>query len=207
VRITDTGQLICGTENAVLSIDLSTMQRNWTITSAEMLPASAAWLFGDRLLLLSTDRQLWLASATTGRVRGTPLEAPRSRLENSREIDAFTTTANADGAFAVTTYQGIVIFGADGELQGIDGLGAIDTMLPPRPAEDRAIAIETVAEGRGSDGMMQFQVYSLENTAGMLVHRQSLQLPARPQGMELMDGKVAISAGSGTVVLEAPAGK
>lgn len=207
VRLTDAGALICGTDNAVLSIDLATTQRNWTITSAEMLPAAAAWIFGDRLLMLSADRELWLASLSTGRVRSGSLEAPRSRLESTREVAAFTTTANADGPFAVTTYHGLMIFNADGELHGIDGLGAVDTMLPPLPAEDRALALETVAEGRGADGLLQFHLYALDNKTGALSGRHALSLATRPQAAAIIDGKFAVSAGSATIVIEAPPAK
>jgi hypothetical protein len=156
---------------------------------------------------MSGDRQLWLAAASTGRVRPQSLDAPRTRLESSREVDAFSVTANADGPFAVATFQGLMIFAPDGELQGIDGLGGIDTMLPPKPAEERAIAIETVSEGRGADGLLQFHMYALETSSAMMVGRQSVLLGARPLAIQLLDGRVAVTAGATTVVIGAPAKK
>lgn len=203
VKVTDNAQLICGTEDAVLSIDLHTGQRNWTLTGAEMMPTTAAWMFGDRLLLMSTDRQLYLASVSTGRIRPQPLEAPRSRLESSRQVEAFSAGPNPDGPFAVATFQGVMIFSPEGELQGIDGLGGIDSMLPPRPAEDRAIAIETVSEGRGAGGLLQFNVYALETSSAMMVGRQSVALGARPLAIQVIDSKIAITAGGDTLVINA----
>ncbi len=204
VRLTESGQLICGTEKSVVSLDVNSAQRNWTLASGEVLPAAAAWIFGDRLLLLSADRQLWLASVSTGRLRPQSLEAPRARMESSREVDAYLVSSNPDGPFAVATYQGVMIFSADGELQGIDGLGAIDTMLPPRPAEGRTVAIETTPDARTADGLMQFQMYLLESAGGMLESRHTVLLGARPNAMQLLDGKVVISAGTATMIIEAP---
>jgi hypothetical protein len=207
VRITDEGALICGLENKVVSLDLAGSQRNWTIENADVMPAAAAWVFGDRLLMMSTDRSLWLASVSTGRLNPRSLDAPRSHIENTRELEAFLTTGNPDGPFAVATQQGLMIFGPAGELDGVDGLGGVDSLIPPRPAEERAVTVETVADGRGADGLMQFRMQMLETGGGMLVGAQSLLLGARPVEMELMDGRVAVTAGAVTVIVEAPGGK
>lgn len=205
VRITESGQLICGADKAVVSIDPASSQRNWTILSPEIMPAVAAWMFGDRLLLLSTDRQLWLASASTGQVRPQSLDAPRNRLETSRQIDAFAVGPGLDGPFAVATYQGLMVFSADGEQLGNDGLGGLDSMLPPQPAEGRAITIETIAEGRADNGLMQFQLYPIQTPTGILEGRVLVNLGARPTAMHLLDGKILITAGASTIIIDAPA--
>lgn len=207
VRITESGQLICGADKSVISIDPATSQRNWMIRSPEVMPAIAAWVFGDRLLLLSSDRQLWLASLSTGQMRPQSLDAPRNRLETSRQIEAFAVGPSLDGPFAVATYQGLMTFSADGEQLGNDGLGGLDSMLPPRPAEGRAVTIETVAEGRGEDGLMQFQLYPIETPTGILEGRVMVNLGARPSAMQLLDGKILITAGASTVIIDAPAGR
>lgn len=207
VRVTGEGAIICGLENQVLSIDLASSQRNWTIDSVDVMPAAAAWVFGDRLLMMSPDRSLWLASVSTGRLNPKSLETPRSHTESTRDLDAFLTTGNVDGPFAVPTQQGIMIFGAEGQLQGVDGMGGIDTMLLPRAAEERAVAIETISEGRGESGLMQYRIHVMETGGGMLVDSRPVQLGARPMEAELLDGRIAVSAGAMTVVIEAPAPK
>jgi hypothetical protein len=169
------------------------------------MPAVAAWMFGDRLLLLSTDRQLWLASASTGQVRPQSLDAPRNRLETSRQIDAFAVGPGLDSPFAVATYQGLMVFSPDGEQLGNDGLGGLDSMLPPQPAEGRAITIETIAEGRADNGLMQFQLYPIQTPTGILEGRVLVNLGARPTAMHLLDGKILITAGASTIIIDAPA--
>ncbi len=204
VRLTDEGALVCGLESKVLSIDLTTSQRNWTIESPDVMPAAAAWIFGDRLLLMSTDRTLWLASVSSGRLNPKPLDAPRSHVESTRELDAYLTSGNPDGPFAVATQQGIMIFGPTGELDGVDGMGGLDTMILPRAAEDRAVAVETVSDGRGNEGLMQFSIHVLETGGGMLVDSRPVMLGARPMEVVLLDGKIVVTAGAVTVILEAP---
>lgn len=204
VKITDNARLICGTEDAVLSIDLHSGQRDWTIIGPEVMPTAAAWIFGDRLLLLSADRELHLASVSTGRVRPQALEAPRTRLESSRSVAAFSVGPNPDGAFAVSTFQGIMVFSPEGDLRGIDALGGIDSVLPPRPAEGRAIAIETASEGRDTGGLLRFNIYGFETGSAMMDGREAVSLGARPIVVQLIDSKIAITAGADTVVVNAP---
>lgn len=204
VKVTDSARLICGTEDAVLSIDLHSGRRDWTIVGPEVMPTTAAWLFGDRLLLMSADRQLYLASVSTGRLRPQALEAPHTRLESSRSVSAYSVGPNPDGGFAVSTYQGVMIFAQDGELRGIDGLGGIDNMLPPRPAEGHAITIETASEGRGPSGLLRFNTYALETGSAMLTGQRAVALGARPLSFQIIDSKIAITAGGDTVVVNAP---
>ncbi|MFN7021334.1 MAG: hypothetical protein ACK4WH_08425, partial [Phycisphaerales bacterium] len=207
VRIIDEGvggSLICGLENRVVSIDLTSNQRNWTIESAEVMPAAAAWVFGDRLLLMSTDRTMWLASASSGRLNPKPLETPRSHVQDTRQLSAYLTTSNPDGPFAVATQQGIMIFGPGGELDGIDGLGGVGTLIPPLPGHDRVVTIETTSSGRAEDGSMQYALRMFESGGAMLVFNHSILLGTRPSAMSVMDGKIAITAGAVTVVLDAP---
>lgn len=201
------GSLILGLENAVVSLDLATSQRNWTISNPDAMPAVASWVFGDRLLMLSGDRSLWLASLSSGRLGQRPLEAARSHIETTRDVEAYLTTSNLNGPFAVATHQGIMIFSATGELQGVDGLGGIDAMLTPRPTEDRAVAIETVSDGRAGEGLMRFTMHAMETTSAMLVDSHAVILGARPLEMEVLDGKIAVTAGGVTVIIPAPARK
>ena len=77
----------------------------------------------------------------------------------------------------------------------------------PHPAEGRALTIETVADGRMPDGMMVFSVHALDiggKTGASLIDSRPVQLGARPATMALMDDRVAITAGSVTIVLPAP---
>lgn len=210
VGFAESGALVACLDSAVVCMDIATGQPNWTITSPDIMPATAMWLFGDHAVLLDPNRTMWLASISTGRLRQAPLEVPRTHVEATAAVDAFPLSGTQGSGFAIATQQGLAIFGADGTLAGVDGMDGATNMIKPRPADGRAVTIETVAEGRSSDGMMMFSLHALDVQPGSgatLVDSRPILLGARPTATALMDGRVAVTAGSVTVVLQAPVGK
>lgn len=207
VRLTGSGTVIAGLDNAVICLELMTAQVNWSIARTELTPVTAAWVFGDELVMLSPDRNLWLASATTGRMLPRPLDLPRPHVDSARSIEVFPLSAIPGSGFGVATQQGVAVFSAEGALTGVDGMGGVTAMVPPRPAEGRAVTIETVAEGRTNDGLMMFSMHAVDTRGGALAESRPVLLGARPLAMQLIDGHIVVTAGSVTFVLDAPAPK
>lgn len=207
VRLTDTGAAIIGLDSAIASIDLATAQTNWTITEPKVVPAVAAWLVGDRLVLLSPDRLAFVASASTGRLREASLELPRTHVDSTRVLDVVALGATPSSNFAIVGQQGAAVFSPDGALLGLDAFGGGTSMLPPKPAEGRLVAIETVSEGRTTDGLMMFSIHGLDPAQVSLIDTRAVVMGARPTTLRLVDGHVALTAGNITLLLDAPAKK
>ncbi len=202
------GALIAALDNAVVCIDIASARPNWTISTPEAMPVSAMWIFGDQLVMADQSRNIYLASISTGRMRPAALEVPRSHLDLTQTLEAFPLSPAAGAGFGVSTQQGLALFGPDGALTGVDGLNGASTMLRPRPADGRALTVETVADGRTADGLMLFTIHALDvagATGASLIDSRPVLLGARPTTMSLMDDRVAISAGNTTVILHAPA--
>lgn len=198
--------VIAALDAAVVSIDLANAQPNWTIQTPELMPVSAMWTFGDQLVLMSSDRVLWLGSLSSGRVRPAPLEIAPQRMNMAQTIDAFPLSSLPGSGFAVSTNQGLVIFAADGTMLGSDGFDGGTSMVRPQPAQGRAVTIETIADGRTGDGMMLFSLHALDVSdrgSAAVVDSRSVLLGARPTSMTLLDGRVAVTAGNVTVVMRA----
>jgi outer membrane protein assembly factor BamB len=202
LRLTGPGTLIAGLETVVLSLDLATAQANWVISDYRLASNRDAWIFDDRLYLLDRERHLWLASVSEGRMRPEPLEAPRSRLGGIREIRAF---ALDDDTTAFSSYQGVLLYANDGALKGIDAIGGFDAVLPPVPAEDRLVTISSMPENRRPDGELVYSLHLLDTTSAMLLQTVPIILGAPPRTILLLDGRIAITAGGTTVILQAPA--
>lgn len=210
VGFTDMGALIAAMDSSVVCYDLVTAQPNWTINHPDAMPVSAMWIFGDQLVLADQSRTLWLASISTGRLRPAALDVPRSHVDLSQTMDAFPIAAGTGSGFGIATQQGLVLFGPDGVLTGVDGMDGASSMIRPRPADGRAMTIETIADGRASDGMMMFTLHALDvagATGAALLDSRPVLLGARPSAMTLLDERVVVSAGNMTVVLKAPPGK
>lgn len=205
VRLTETGAAIVGLDSAIASIDLSTAQTNWTITEPKVVPTLAAWLIGDQLALMAQDRQVFLASASSGRLREAALELPRTHVDSTRVLDVLALGASPSSNLAIVGQQGAAVFSPEGTLLGLDAFGGGTSMLPPRPADGRLVALETVSEGRTTDGLMMFNMHGLEPTQASLLDTRAVVMGARPTTMRLMDDRVAVTAGNVTLILNAPA--
>lgn len=251
VRLLSPTNALVGSETSVVSIDLTSGQANWTITRADIQPVSGAWIIpggtgmpanaaggaaaaaggavggagaganGDTLVLLGPDRNLYVASAASGRVRDAALELPRPMIDSTRFIDVFASGGN-DGGFAVSTQQGLALYAGDASLIGTDAGRGSGQMLMPRPAIGRAVTVETTSEGRAGDGLMTYTLSAMELPTGgpagggggagaaggpRLLETRGLALGAKPTSLQLLDGRIAVTAGASTIVLRAPAAK
>ncbi len=205
VRSTPDGStVLLGVDRAVVCLDLGSGRANWVLTTPELVPASQAWIAGDRVILVSPDRTLWQASLSTGRLRPQPLDAPRTHVESIRPLEAFAAAASEAADLVISTGQGMIVFGPQGELRGVDAMGGFESMLPPRPAQGRAVTIETIADSRTPEGLMVFQIHQFETATAMLVDSKSIELGSHPMSMALLDGRIVISGGGITIVLAAP---
>jgi hypothetical protein len=180
------------------------------------MPAVMAWPIGDTMILQAPDRSLWQLALGSGQIGAEALDGPRTHLEGSRPLSVRPisnsaagapggTTAKAGGAFAVCSFQGLMIYGPDGTLRGVDALGGFESVIAPQLGDGRAITVETVSEGPTTDGQMVFNLYAMETQGARMIETTPITLGARPSSLTLMDGRIILSAGGATVVIEAPA--
>lgn len=233
IRIADSGDLIAGCEQAIVSTDLERVQTNWVLSDHHVSKSRDAWIFGDSLFLLDHERELWLISASSGELSKQALEAPRAHLGGPRPIQAFalrpatppvppapgvpgavqtpppaaTTSKSPITLAAFSTYQGVVIYSLDGVLQGIDGIGGFDGLLPPVPAHSNLITITTMPDGRRGDGELIYTFHYLDTTTAMVRDSIPILLGSPPRSMMLMDNKLILTAGGTSLILNAPASK
>ena len=199
------GGVIVAYEHSIASIDLVSGRLNWTFTHNDALPATTGWVVGETLVLQGPDRALWRVPLSSGAAPDVPLDGPRTHLEGLRPIAVLPMTGNAQTDWAVSTFQGLVIYGSDGTLKGVDALGGFEAVLPPAIAQGRAVTIETVSEGPTPAGQMVFNLYAMDTAGARIIEQTPVELGARPSVIRILDGRVLLSAGGVTVVLNAPA--
>lgn len=245
IRLTDSGDLIAGCDQAVVSTDLSRVQTNWVLSDHRVVNSRDAWVFGDTLFLLDRDRELWTLTTTSGELSKEALAAPRAHLGGLRAIQAYsipqsTKIAAAPPAppvnpaappeppappvlpvpapppapaiaaappaanVAFTTFQGVMIYGLDGSFKGIDAVGGFDGLVPPLPSESSLVTITTMPDGRRGDGELIYTLHYLDTTTAILQESVPIVLGAPPRSFTLMDGRLILTAGGTTLVLQSP---
>lgn len=219
--------LIIALTGEMMAVDPQTGTTTWVIPGGPAFESVDAWVFGERLLVLDGQRDLWLVSLASGRVGDAPLDT-LSRLTDAWPIEAVAVPGHDESPhIAFLTSRGVVVFdvGAPGtpprgRLVGIDAL-ARDTgaggfpdgagatpLVAPAMAQDRVFTVETWAT-RLPDGRPAYTLHSLDSTSGRLEgSTHQLVLYDAPQRLALLDGRVLLTAGSAggiTLVYAAPA--
>jgi hypothetical protein len=194
VRETDDGIAVVGTDRGIYGFELTDGSRRWLIDEP-VQRTEEAWSFPGRLIVMDSASQLWQIETETGELSRSPLDS-RGRLQkDSGEIEVV-----AAGDHAVMALpRGLVIFDRRGELTGLDQRDGL-TRLGPRAFSQRyAVALDP----HGFEPRL-YELRLLELETGRLRQSQRLELPTRPQRVDLIDGRILISAGTGTLVIDAP---
>lgn len=202
VRVLNDGRCIVGLEYRVLSLDLAEGRVEWVMADPLIEGTLDAWVWGDRLFLLSGERALLLGSVSTGRLRASALET-RGRMDAASRLDWH--NLGERGVFAGS--RGVVVIGEDASVVGMDALGSDDSLLPAVAASDVLVTLDARAR-RGPDGASEYDLHFLDLMSGRLVGHERLLLDGLPDAIAVLDGVVLISSGSSTSVLRTkpPAG-
>lgn len=198
IRLTPQSLLIAALDDRLIAWDAATGSVNWMMTDPGARRGLDAWTFDDRLFLLDTDRQLWLASLASGRTLAGPLKG-RERM--GERLSIFAAAAGPNVLF--TTERGFLLYNAAGELIGADGGDARAQLLPTVAAESLLVTMGSqryeLADGRWAARLMLFAPQT-----GKLLKAHEIVLNEDPADVALLDGAIVITAGSSTVVLPAP---
>ncbi len=204
VMLSEAGSAIAGTDVGVVSVDAAHGQANWALFDGALRASLGAWMVGDHMFVLGSDRQLWAVSIRDGKARSPSVAMPPEQLDESQPLYvAKVKGPKGQDALAFSTLRGIAVVGSDGAMLGMDALGGLDALIPALPGEGVLVTSETIATGHEPDGMMIFNLHVLDASSARVKQSKTIALGARPRRMALLDGRVAITAGSTTVILQA----
>ncbi|MCW5754892.1 MAG: PQQ-binding-like beta-propeller repeat protein [Phycisphaeraceae bacterium] len=185
VRIGPRGEVIVGTSGGVLGLSLVHGQVLWA-TSAEMFAGSLdAWVLGEHVYVLTSDRNLHRGEAASGGFSGSSLML-RDTLETGSRIDI----RGMSGAAIVTSSRGMAAIDDDGRCIGADGLGADTEVATPAMAEGVVVMVDRFA---GSDGAHRLML--LDVTGRLTAPPTRVRLGGVPERVVVLDDWVVLDAG------------
>jgi outer membrane protein assembly factor BamB len=213
MRTTSRGDLVLGAGGTIVAInaaDLETGKPAWTLTGHRAADAWEAWLLDDRLFLLGDDRTLWEVPASSGLAPAKPIDV-QGRLD-SRTAIAVWQTANGTVAFA--TGRGLALIDGKGSLMGADAVNASEGTVMPAvieggallltPSPQRQSGMMMMGEGNGGSSA-PWNLYRLDTAGAQMLSMTPVAFATPPLRMAVIDGRIAVSTSSGTVVIDAPA--
>jgi outer membrane protein assembly factor BamB len=218
LRALDGGAVIVGFDEAIVSVDIERGQTNWVVDDRRVTESREAWVVGDRAFVQDAGGSLWVLAVPNGRLHPQQVRLPPEFRDGYSRLYAAalahpgragTPSGEAGAAdravIAFSTLAGVVLVSADGEVVAADAIPGNDTVVPPVPAEGLMVTVESDPAGYTQDGMMVFNMHAMEVATGRLTETKGIVLGARPSRIMLMDGRIAITAGSATVLVRAPA--
>lgn len=199
LRVTNDHQLAVGLDRGVICLDLAESQVRWMLSDEPTVQSIDAWALDDTLFVLDQSLRLWRIDVPSGRLIRPDLET-RARLGNRTGIQV----RSIDGLIAFASASGMVVYDESGDLIGIDVFDSIGALVPSEHGRDMMAMIDT-APVPSPDGFGSYMLYLMANDSGRLLGQFPVRTHAAPESVTLLDGKVLISAGEATLVIDAPA--
>ncbi len=202
VRATRSGDVIVGTDRAVTSVNLVEGRVNWTSGDIDLAGTLDAWVFGDRVILLTLERRLVSLDVVNGR-------PDHDQLDVRQRIRGLSPTRAHDlgGPVALASARGIVVIGPDGALLGVDALNTDSELIPAAAAEGVLVTVEHKPLRRAGQPSAELHILSVESAR--LLASAPIRVPEgvdpRPRSIGLMEGRILLGYTGVTMVVEAPA--
>ncbi len=197
LRIGDSRHLIAGLDRGLVCLDLNESQVRWMLSEDPALSSVDAWVFDDQLLVLDQNRSLWRVDIPSGRLIRPEMES-RGRLTDRTGIQA----ELVHGNMVFTSGSGMLIYDTHGELVGIDVFDTVG-MLVPSEAGQSITAVVDSSPIQSPDGLSSYLLYLIANESGRLIASYPIRAHATPEVVRLLDGKILISAGEATLIVNA----
>jgi len=206
------GLAVVGFEDSIIAIDPADGQVRWKLTGANAAGSIEAWPLStdpsdDRLVIYGSNDVLWLVRVKD--IDAQPVALPGAdKLGDAtrrRAIDVPVNTVFAlEDAVGLASARGLIVFDAAGVGIGRD-------IMPDR--DDKLLALghrvaaflDSTPASKPESGEVASHAYTLRllNLPGAAVaSERSVVLFDQPSEMSLLDGKIAISAGPVTLVID-----
>lgn len=202
VRMAPEGPAIIGLDRGIVSLDVFRKSIRWRAEARQVQETLAAWALPGRVIVRRDDGRLWQVRTADGFVRLEPLDT-RDRLEsNYRRVSI---TALGDTA-ALATERGLALYSREGALLGLDFRETSGSILVGGWGENFVATLDRGGEN-DLDGLNIHHLNVYETSTLRAVSRTGVTLgvaglDSRP--MAMMNGKVLVSTGSITTVIDMP---
>jgi outer membrane protein assembly factor BamB len=201
VSLAPEGFSIVGLNDAIVSLDAYRGRVRWRATARPLAVSLAAWTMPGRVIVRTDDTNLYQIDSADGAVREPALDT-RDRLAGGFGTIRFNALGNRA---AFSTSLGLAVFGPAGDLVGLDTNERDEETYCAAFGERYAVTITPSAQP-APDGQATLNLNVFDNDSLKIVTRVDITIGAQnePAPCALLDGKVLISTGAITTVIELP---
>lgn len=195
------GDVLLATSEGLLRVDPQTGTIRWNRAGAPGRQSLNGWVVGDSVFILdnTVELNLWRVSLADGAADGRP-------VDTRAKLDLPLTATATNTSLVLASPRGIAVLDHTGKLIGSDSLDAQGTIELPAVGQDIVIAIESSRRdfiGNTPDASLA-RLFFLETPGGRLLNADRVRLFDAPRSLSLIDGKILVSQGQITVIIDAP---
>lgn len=200
---TPEGELIVGAQDGLLMLDVFRGRVKWQAQSKDFSGTAFAAVAPGRILVKGEDEQFWQIDTETGKVRPQePLDTRERLSPGYRFVEVFP----AGDHLVLATRRGMVLYNRAGEVVGVDTGTPDQSIVAPAMAQDHIVTIADQSGEIIGDSFLAYELTlwstrSAKAVASVRIETGETQQPTR---VEVVEGKILVSFGSATRVIEAP---
>ncbi len=204
VALAPEGFSIVGLSDAVVSLDAYRGRERWRATARPLADSLAAWAMPGRVIVRTDNNDLFQVRTSDGGVRENALDT-RDRLSGGFGTIQLRALGKNAG---LATELGLAVFDPKGDLIGLDTNerdgGTAFSGFGERFAVTLTPSNQNAADGQSTLSLNTFAVGSLK-----ILSRVDISIGSQnePGPCWLLDGKLLITTGSVTTVVDLPAGE
>ncbi len=195
--------VVVGLSDGVMLFDAKAGVPVWS-NRGRIIASGLGGVADEQVVVMDAEHRLWsLAMSGEGEPR---------RLDLAEKVDFPVRLTPTGSGVIVSSVRGMIVVGGDGMVRGADALDQGVLLATPAVGEEFTIAVEAMADTSVFATMREpgerrapATIYTFENATARVVSRDTIILPDEPAEAMVLDGKVLISAGHFTVVVDSPA--
>lgn len=194
--------VVVGLSDGVMLFDAASGAAVWSSRGA-IHSSGLGSVADEQVVVVDAEHRLW-SLALSG-------EGEPKRLDLAEKVDFPVRLTPTGAGVIVSSVRGVVVVGGEGLVRGADALDQGVLLATPAVGEEFTVAVEAMADTSVFATMREpaerrapATIYTFENATARVVSRETIILPDEPAEAMVLDGKVLISAGHYTVVIDAP---
>lgn len=186
---------ILATADAILRFSPATGEVRWAVSTIDTVRTVSGWVAGDDLYALGPDDAIVRIDMRQ------PRPAPERIDTRGRASLPLRGVVSGD-TLALTSQLGVLIY-RKGALVGADAPRTFARALPPGAAQGLFVLAESADDPANPDAPI-ISLISIDAESARIQSTRRVLAPESPQHLTLLDGKILVTTGPATLVIDAP---
>lgn len=202
-RLTTGALAIVGADMGVMAYDILRDRQVWLTDELAGLRTIDAWALDDRVVILDADAGLWQVSNGENQPKTVAIDT-KNKLSRTVLVGQPIRWMSLGDSMAMAGIDGVLVIDHNGRVIGMDQRSDDLTVVPAAFGAHHIVTVGT-APAFFEAGAKWHDLFIFKSPGAAMAQRRLVELDASPEDVALLDGRILITAGKATLVIDAPA--